>query len=102
MQIELTSFCELECPVCPAGTGELQRSMSAIDPELVDDVRGEAGPHLLTLCLWAWGEPLLYKPLPHVLEAARRYPAATMLSTSDQSLDAPRVQEALRATRRRT
>ena len=97
MQIELTSFCELACPVCPTGIGTLQRSASAIDPALVEDVLREAGPHLLTLCLWAWGEPLLYKPLARVLEAARRYPAATMLSTNGQSLDAPRVQEALRA-----
>lgn len=97
MQIELTSFCELECPVCPTGMGTLQRSVSAIAPELVEDILREAGPHLLTLCLWAWGEPLLYKPLARVLEIARRYPAATMVSTNGQSLSAPRVQEALRA-----
>ena len=55
MQIELTSFCELACPVCPTGIGTLERSVSAIDPELVEDVLRDAGPHLLTLCLWAWG-----------------------------------------------
>ena len=55
MQVELTSFCELACPVCPTGIGTLERSVSAIDPELVEDVLRDAGPHLLTLCLWAWG-----------------------------------------------
>ena len=63
MQFELASSCELECPVCPAGIGALKRSTSAIDPELFEQVLREAGPYLLTLSLWAWGEPLHYKHL---------------------------------------
>ena len=96
MQIELTSFCELECPVCPTGIGALERSASAVDPELFDQVLREVGPYLLTLSLWAWGEPLLYKQLGRVLETAGRYPMVTLLSTNGQSLSTPRVQEALR------
>src|SRR5512139_2253123 len=96
MQIELTSFCELECPVCPTGIGALERSASAVDPELFEQVLREVGPYLLTLSLWAWGEPLLYKQLGRVLEAAGRYPMVTLLSTNGQSLSTPRVQEALR------
>lgn len=97
MQIELTSFCELECPVCPTGIGALERSASALDPELFEQVLGDVGPYLLTLSLWAWGEPLLYKPLSRVLEIAGRYPMITLLSTNGQSLSTSRVQEALRA-----
>ena len=96
MQVELTSFCELECPVCPTGIGELERSASAIDPDLLDQVIGEVGPYLLTLSLWAWGEPLLYKHLARALDIVSRYPMATLLSTNGQSLNTPRVQEALR------
>jgi radical SAM protein with 4Fe4S-binding SPASM domain len=96
MQVELTSACELECPVCPAGIGKLERSASAIDPGMFEDVMREAGPYLLTLSLWAWGEPLLYKGLGKALEIAARYPLATLLSTNGQSLNARRVQEALR------
>ena len=95
MQIELTSFCELECPVCPTGIGGLARSARAIDPDLFDQALREVGPYLLTLSLWAWGEPLLYKHLDRALETAGRYPMATLLSTNGQSLDTPRVQEAL-------
>lgn len=97
MQIELTSFCELECPVCPTGLGALNRAASAVDPELFEQILREAGPYLLTLSLWAWGEPLLYNHLGRVLETAGRYPMVTLLSTNGQSLSAPRVQEALRA-----
>jgi MoaA/NifB/PqqE/SkfB family radical SAM enzyme len=96
MQIELTSFCELACPVCPTGIGELRRSASAMDPDLFDEIMREAGPYLLTLSLWAWGEPLLYKSLGRVLETAGRYPVVTLLSTNGQSLNTARVQDALR------
>jgi radical SAM protein with 4Fe4S-binding SPASM domain len=96
MQVELTSFCELECPVCPTGIGKLERSSSAIDPELFEQVVGEAGPYLLTLSLWAWGEPLLYKHLERALAITARYPMTTLLSTNGQSLNSRRVQEALR------
>ncbi|HPK71702.1 MAG TPA: hypothetical protein PLN93_07150, partial [Vicinamibacterales bacterium] len=44
MQIELTSFCDLECPVCPTGLGALRRAASAIDPELLEQILREAGP----------------------------------------------------------
>lgn len=96
MQVELTSVCELECPVCPTGIGELRRSASAMDPGLFDEIMQDAGPYLLTLSLWAWGEPLLHKSLGRILETAARYPVATLLSTNGQSLHTARVQDALR------
>jgi radical SAM protein with 4Fe4S-binding SPASM domain len=56
----------------------------------------EAGPYLLTLALWAWGEPLLHPDLERILAIARQYPAATLLSTNGQNLDRGRIQDALR------
>jgi radical SAM protein with 4Fe4S-binding SPASM domain len=96
MQVELTSFCNLRCPVCPLGTGELHRPAQAIDVALFERLIEEVGPYLLTLSLWAWGEPLLHPDLERILAAARRYPAATLLSTNGQNLDHDPVQQALR------
>jgi radical SAM protein with 4Fe4S-binding SPASM domain len=97
MQIELTSYCDLKCPVCPAGTGELDRPAQAIDVALVERLLREVGPYLLTVSLWGWGEPLLHKRLDRILEIAAGYPVASLLSTNGQMLDHPRVQQALRA-----
>ncbi len=96
MQIELTSYCNLRCPVCPVGTGELTRGPLAIDVPLFDRLLEEVGPYLLTLSLWAWGEPLLHPNLEQLLAVTRRYPVATLLSTNGQNLNRQRVQEALR------
>lgn len=97
MQIELTSYCDLACPVCPTGIGALERPAKAIDLDLYEEVLREVGPYLLTLSLWAWGEPLLHRGLDRALAIASRYPMVTLLSTNGQCLDTERVQAALRA-----
>jgi MoaA/NifB/PqqE/SkfB family radical SAM enzyme len=97
MQVELTSFCNLRCPVCPVGSGELHRPPLSMDPKLLESLLKEVGPYLLTLALWAWGEPLLHPELKECLRIAQPYPAATLLSTNGQNLDRDKVQEAIQA-----
>lgn len=95
MHVELTSFCNLRCRVCPAGIGKLQRQPQAIDPALFERLWNEVGPYLLTTSLWGWGEPLLHPGLADILRIARRHGVTTFLSTNGQNLDDDAVQEAL-------
>jgi MoaA/NifB/PqqE/SkfB family radical SAM enzyme len=95
MQIELTSACNLACPVCPTGSGELSRPAAMIDPDLVRSVLDEAGDKLLVLALWGWGEPLLHPRLREILALAARHRAATLVSTNGQRLDRDDVLTAL-------
>lgn len=96
MQFELASCCNLRCPVCPVGTGELARPARFMDVDLFERAMAEVGPYLLLACLWAWGEPLLHPDLERVLAIAGRYPFNTLVSTNGQNLDQPSVQRALR------
>jgi radical SAM protein with 4Fe4S-binding SPASM domain len=96
MQVEITNYCGLACPVCPTGNGELHRAPKAIDVELFERLMEDVGHSLLTLTMWAWGEPLLHKQLDEILAITRRYPFASLLSTNGQNLDDPRIQKALR------
>ncbi len=95
MQFELTSFCNLRCPVCPAGARELEREGVSMDPALFERVFDEVGPYLLTASLWAWGEPLLHPGLRRILRAARRHPVVTLVSTNGLPLRDEGVIEAL-------
>lgn len=95
MQFELTSYCNLRCPVCPTGTKELEREAEAMAPELFERVWEETAPYLLTASLWAWGEPLLHPQLGRILKAARRHGVATLLSTNGMPLRHEAVREAL-------
>jgi MoaA/NifB/PqqE/SkfB family radical SAM enzyme len=95
MQVELTNFCNLRCPVCPVGTKDLTRPPLAMEVGRFERLMAEVGPYLLVLALWAWGEPLLHPQLERILQIARQYPTATLLSTNGQNLDDERVQQAL-------
>jgi hypothetical protein len=51
MQIELTNYCNLKCPVCPTGSATLGRLPQNIDVDLYNRLLDEFGPYLLTLSL---------------------------------------------------
>lgn len=95
MQVELTNYCNLKCPVCPTGIGDMKRLPAPMDPGLFESLMGEAGPYLLVMSMWAWGESLLHPELAEILRIARKYDVATLFSTNGQNLDDERVLSAL-------
>ena len=95
MQIELTNYCNLHCPVCPTGRAELTRKPAAIDADLFEALMDEVGRYLLVLTLWAWGEPLLHPNLSKILSIAKRFNVATLLSTNGQNLNDQKVLDSL-------
>ncbi|MBI4522961.1 MAG: radical SAM protein [Deltaproteobacteria bacterium] len=95
MQIELTNYCNLRCPVCPTGSRSVNRLPRAMEVRLFERLLDEVGPYLLTTSLWAWGEPLLHPRLREILRAARKYDVVTLLSTNGQPLARDGIIEAL-------
>lgn len=95
MQFELSSVCNLRCPICPVGAGQLSRPGQFMDVDLFERVMAEVGPYLLVAALWAWGEPLLHPEIGRLLAIARHYRSSTLISTNGQNLDQPGVQCAL-------
>lgn len=95
MQFELVNYCQLRCPVCPTGTREMIRRPRGMDPALFRKALREAGPRLITISLWGWGESLLHPALGEFLREARRYNAAVLLSTNGQNLDRNEIIKAI-------
>jgi radical SAM protein with 4Fe4S-binding SPASM domain len=95
MQVELTNYCNLKCPVCPTGLGSLQRKPQAMDPAIFERLMDEVGHYLLTMSLWAWGEPLLHPELADILRIAQNRGINTLLSTNGQNLNDDNVLKAL-------
>ena len=87
MQIELTNYCNLHCPVCPTGLGLLDRKPAAMDEDLFGKLLAEVGPYLIVLALWAWGEPLLHPAIDKILAIVGKYNLVTLLSTNGQNLN---------------
>ena len=95
MQIELTNYCNLSCPVCPAGIGMMRRKSKAIDPVIFERLMNEVGRYPLTISLWGWGEPLLHPELADILRIAQNSGTNIFLSTNGQNLNDDKVLQAL-------
>jgi MoaA/NifB/PqqE/SkfB family radical SAM enzyme len=67
MQVEVSSRCNLSCPMCPVSIG-LDRPAGLMDLGLFQKVIDELGDHLFVLLFWDWGEPFLN---PHAYQMIR-------------------------------
>jgi MoaA/NifB/PqqE/SkfB family radical SAM enzyme len=97
MQFEFANYCNLRCPVCPTGSGELTRQKCAMEPQTFRGVMAEVSPYLLTTSLWCWGESLLHPALGEMLRIAADSGVVTFLSTNGQNLNSPSVIESIQA-----
>ena len=82
MMVEPSNFCNLKCPLCPSGNGQMTRERGNMGlaefKRLVDDV----GDHLVLLMLWNQGEPFINKDLLAMIRYARDRRIVVMTSTN--------------------
>jgi radical SAM protein with 4Fe4S-binding SPASM domain len=95
MQVEVTNYCDLRCPVCPTGMGILDRPKAMLDVDMYARLMDEVGPYLLTALLWGWGEPLVHPQFAELIRITRSHGVLPILSTNGQNLHDERVQEDL-------
>ena len=78
--IEPTSVCNLACPLCPTGTGTLERDNKYIPVETFDRILELTAPLAEGYVLNLFGEPSFHPRFAELLEKTRRLP--TWLSTN--------------------
>jgi radical SAM protein with 4Fe4S-binding SPASM domain len=80
--IEPTNLCNLGCPTCPTGTGKI-----APLPEMTVDrfqqTLDQLRPRLRNLALWNYGEPMLHKKLPEIIQRAKKSGVAVVKVSSN-------------------
>jgi len=57
---ELTNNCNLGCPECSSGSGQMKRERGFMDIVLFNRVMKELGPYLYNINLYFQGEPMLH------------------------------------------
>lgn len=82
LTVEATNVCNLRCPACFTGAGEMGRKRSMIEMELYRKLLDELGPYLFELELYNWGEPLLNKNVFTMIEEASQAGISTTVSTN--------------------
>lgn len=94
VRVEPISTCNLKCPLCPTGAGEIDRPMMAMSPQVLDTILAKCGRHALYANLWVWGEPMLNRELAELVAVCRRHRVGTEVSShlslplSDARIDA--------------
>jgi radical SAM protein with 4Fe4S-binding SPASM domain len=82
LQIEPTNLCNLKCPLCPAGTNQLERERRHMPLNEFRSIVDDMEDYLLFLVLWEWGEPFMHPELPEMIRYAADRDIKTLTSTN--------------------
>jgi MoaA/NifB/PqqE/SkfB family radical SAM enzyme len=82
LTIEPTNICNLRCPACFTGAGELGRKTGAMPLELYRRLLAELGDTLFPIEFTNWGEPLLAKDFCAMVREASERGISTITSTN--------------------
>ena len=95
--IEPTNYCNLACPLCPTGAGEITRKKGMLKFEDFKKVIDDVGKYLIHIRLWNWGEPLINKDLPKMIAYAKKHKIYVNTSTNASFLTENIARELVRA-----
>lgn len=82
LMIEPTNICNLKCPMCPSGNGEMKRRMGHLNYEDFKKLLDDVGDYLLQIQLWNQGEPFLNKSFLDFVRYANEKGIMTHTSTN--------------------
>ncbi|MCB2213549.1 SPASM domain-containing protein [bacterium] len=95
LMLEPTTACQLKCPHCPTGRGELARPGGRISLEKFRTLWDSIHPAPIRLQLWNQGEPLVHPDTPGIIRHATASGSRVILSTNVEALANPRTAEAI-------
>lgn len=81
LRVEPISACNLHCPLCATGAGEIDRPTQAMTAQTLDRILTLCGRHALYANLWIWGEPMLNRHLADLAAVCRRHNVGSEVST---------------------
>lgn len=87
VSVESTTYCNLECPQCPSGTGKLSRKPGNIDTVLFKKWLAQLKDSVIWLNLYFQGEPFLNRNFFHLIKTAKKQSFYVVSSTNGHFLN---------------
>ncbi|MBF0104046.1 MAG: SPASM domain-containing protein [Deltaproteobacteria bacterium] len=84
MMIEPTNYCNLACPLCPTGNGEIDVPRGYMEYGKFERLISTMASSLDTLLIWGFGEPLLHPEIFKMVSFASSVDIKTKISTNGQ------------------
>ncbi len=79
--VDPINLCNLRCPLCATGMGEIARVRQKMDLEHFKRVIDMLGPWAYEVSLYNWGEPLLHRDIFEMIAYARGRKLSTVMSS---------------------
>jgi len=92
---ELTNICNLRCPECSSGSGQMKRGKGFMDIELFNKVMSELQPYLYYINLYFQGEPMLHPLFFSFIQNSRN--TKTVISTNGHFLSEENAEKIARS-----
>lgn len=75
LNIDIVNACNLDCPSCPRGRGDLHSDAEQMSPGLLRQILDKASKEMRITCIQMYDatEPTLHKDLPTMIRVARPY-----------------------------
>jgi radical SAM protein with 4Fe4S-binding SPASM domain len=86
VSFELTNSCNLKCPECVSGSGQMKRERGFMDIELFEKAISELRPYLYIINLYFQGEPMLHPGFFSFISLSEKI--RTLVSTNGHFLTA--------------
>lgn len=80
--VDPLNVCNLKCPLCPTGRGELPLKNGKMELEAFRRLVDTIAPHTVKIMLYNWGEPFLHKDILEIIAHAHGRGIATALSSN--------------------
>lgn len=93
--VELTNNCNLRCPECASGSGQMKRDRGYMSIELYKKVIKELSPYLYNINLYFQGEPMLHPKLFSFIRSSRNI--HTIISTNGHFLSVENSEELVKS-----
>ncbi|MFC2087987.1 radical SAM/SPASM domain-containing protein [Calditrichota bacterium] len=82
LMIEPTNICNLKCPMCPSGNGDMKREFGKLDFDTYKKILDEIGEYVIQIQLWNQGEPFINKSFLDFVRYAKTKSCMTQTSTN--------------------
>lgn len=93
LSIEPTNRCNLLCPECPSGTGELTRNLGNIDYKNYCKIIDQIKDHVFYIQLFFQGEPFINKNIYDMINYARQNKIYVSISTNGLLLNDKNIEK---------
>lgn len=81
-EIDTTNICQLRCPLCHTGLGNIQREQGVMHYDVFTRTVDQIKDSCLWLTLYSWGEPFLNPRIHEFVNYAHRKRIATIISSN--------------------